>query len=369
MDQLSNFGPFAALSKLWNELSATQRVVVLAFAAVSLVTVIVIGMAASRPRMGVLFSGLEAADAGAIVQKLSEQKVPYQLSADGGTIEVPADKVYDLRLQMATQGLPQGGSVGFELFDKQSFGMTEFTERLNYQRAIQGELTRTICQLAPVVSARVHLAMPEDKLYSSEQDPATASVVLKLRRGMPLSDDQVGGIVHLVASAVEGLKPSNVNVIDSDGNVLSEAMAGSGDGDGLLTTNQSKQKRQYENELAQNIQSMLVPIVGPDNAVVRVSADMSFDRRETKSESYQPASSNSSGSQGVLLTEEKKTETYNGGVVPPNGVPGVKIKAASPNDSYSQTESNSQYQVTKKIEDVVSAPGQVQPAVRRGAGG
>jgi len=123
---------------------------------------------------------------------------------------------------------------------------------VSYQRAIQGELTRTICTLAPVVSARVHITIPEDKLYASEQEPATASVMLKLRRGMPLGDDQIGGIVHLIASAVDGLKPSNVTIIDSEGNTLSEAKAGSDGAGSLLTSNQSKLKRQYESDLAQN---------------------------------------------------------------------------------------------------------------------
>lgn len=367
MDQLSKLGPFAALSRLWKEMSPPQRVVVTAFVALAVAVVILVGTLASKPRMSVLFSGLEREDAGAIVQKLTEQKVPYRLSADGTTIEVPANKVYDLRLQMATQGLPQGGSVGFELFDKSNFGMTEFTERLNYQRAIQGELTRTICQLAPVVSARVHLAIPEDKLYESEQQPPTASVVLKLRRGMPLSDDQVGGIVHLVASAVEGLKPSNVTVIDSEGNVLSEAVLGSSGGQ-MLSSNQTKIKRQYEAELAQNLQSMLARIVGPDKCVVRVSADMSFDQKQTKSESYEPAPVSEATAQpgptrsphGVLVAQETRSETYSGSVIPPGGVPvGTRGRGGVGGDNYTRTETTSEYQVTKKVEEIVSAPGQI----------
>ncbi len=370
MDQLAKLGPFAALGRLWNDLSPAQRVIVTAFAGLSVALVILIGMIASRPRMSVLFSGLEKEDAGAIVQKLTEQKVPYQLSADGTTIEVPANKVYDLRLQMATAGLPQGGSVGFELFDKSNFGMTEFTERLNYQRAIQGELTRTICQLAPVVNARVHIAIPQDKLYESEQQPPTASVVLKLRRGMPLADEQVGGVVHLVSSAVEGLKPSNVTVVDSEGTVLTEAAAGTGGSGQMLTSNQTKLKRQYESDLSQNLQSMLARIVGPEKCVVRVSADMSFDQKQTKSESYEPvaaqaaagpgASGQAASPHGVLLSEESRSETYSGSVIPPSGVPATaRSRTSSSADSYTRSESTSQYQVTKKIEEIVSAPGQV----------
>lgn len=367
MDQLSKLGPFAALSKLWNDLSPSQRVIVTVFVTLAGALVVLIGMVASRPRMSVLFSGLEKEDAGAIVQKLTERKVPYKLSADGGTIEVPASKVYNLRLEMATQGLPQGGSVGFELFDKSNFGMTEFAERLQYQRAIQGELTRTICQLAPVVSARVHLALPEEKLYESEQQPPTASVVLKLRRGTPLTDEQVGGVVHLVASAVEGLKPTNVAVIDSDGNVLSETSVSASTGGQVLTANQTKMKRQYESELAQNLQSMLARIVGADKCVVRVSADMSFDQKQTKSESYEPAVTQAStgaaagaGSRGVIVSQETRSETYNGSVTPPGGMPSASNRTSSAvGDNYTRSESTAEYQVTKVVEETVSAPGQV----------
>ena len=367
MDQLGKLGPFAALARLWNELSPAQRIVVAVFGVVAVAAVIMIGNVASKPRMAVLFSGLAAEDAGAIVQKLSEQKVAYELSGDGTTIEVPANKVYDTRLQMATQGLPQGGNVGLELFDKSNFGMTEFTERLNYQRALQGELKRTICQLAPVMDARVHIAMPQDKVYEADQEPVTASVVLKLRRGQPLGDEQVGGIVHLVASAVEGLKPSNITVVDSDGSVLSEAMAGSGSGGQLLTANQTKMKRAYETELAQNLQSMLTRIVGQDKAVVRVSADMSFDQKQTKSESYEPAPAGTTakaGAQnpvGVLLSQDTKSEIYAGSVPPPGGVPANARNrtASSSGDNYTRTESSAQYQVTKKTEETISAPGQV----------
>jgi len=366
MDQFMKLGPFAALSKLWNDLSGAQRAIIAAFVALAIVVGVFTTVIASKPRMAVLFSGLESEDAGAIVQKLNDEKVQYEISGDGSTVEVPADKVYDLRLKMATQGLPQGGSVGFELFDKNNFGMTEFTERLNYQRAIQGELTRTICQLAPVMSARVHIAMPEDKIYSSEQSPTTASVVLKLRRGSPLTDDQVGGIVHLVSSAVEGLKPSNVTVVDSDGNVLSEALAGS-TGTGTLTANQSKMKRQYESELAQNLQSMLARIVGADKAVVRVCADMTFDQTQTHSETFEPApGAQTTGTgtttvqgapTGVLLSQETQNEKYSGGVVPP--VAGNTRTTTSSGDKYDRTSSTTQYQVSKKIEETVVAPGQL----------
>lgn len=355
MEQFAKFGPFAAVKNIWDELSASQRVVVITFGILGVAIILMVASAATKPRMAVLFSNLESDDAGAIVQKLTEHKIPYKLSQDGSTVEVPASKVYDIRLDMATQGLPQGGNVGFELFDKNSFGMTEFEQKVTYQRAIQGELTRTITQLAPVSDAKVLLALPNEKLFESEQEPATASVALKLKRGMPLSDEQVAGIVHLVASAVEGMKPENVTVIDSGGNVLSEGPSRGSSG-GLLTSNQSKLKRQYESEIAQNLQSMLIRVVGQDKAVVRVSADLNFDQRQIKSESYEPVSTNDAGARGVLLSEDSTKEEYKGKVAPPSSVP---VGPNAVGDDYSRTETSTRYEVSKKIEETVSAPGQL----------
>jgi len=376
MDQLMKLGPFAAIGRVWSQLNSSQRVVVTAFAAVAIVAMVVISMVASKPRMAVLFSRLEPEDAGAICQKLSEQKVPYELSADSSTIEVPASQVADLRLSMTSQGLPQGGTVGFEIFDKSNLGMTEFGERMSYLRAVQGELTRTIEHLAPVVKARVHITMPQESIYTSEQEPTKASVELKLRRGTPLGDEQVGGVVHLVASAVDGLKPENITVIDDQGNVLSEAGAHSGAG-GLLTANQTKIKRQYESEMAKNLETMLARILGPDKAVVRVSADMNFDEKQEKSETYLPAApgvvstatatqgtaqvgmsakpGQTTGPSGVLSSQESTSEEYSGSAVPS----GVSSRPGSPSDHYSRTESTTQYQVAKSTVETVSAPGQL----------
>jgi len=352
-------GPFAAIARLWNDLSSAQRAVVVAFIALAVVVGTFTALIASKPRMAVLFSGLASEDAGAIVQKLNDEKVPYELSGDGGTVEVPADKVYDLRLKMATQGLPQGGSVGFEIFDKSNFGMTEFTEKMNYQRAMQGELTRTICQLRPVMSARVHISIPQDNVFTSEQEIAKASVALKLRRGMPLSDEQVGGIVHLVSSAVEGLKPENVDIVDQDGNVLSDGASG---GAGALSANQLKLKRQYENEVASNLQSMLSRIVGSDKAVVRVSADMDFDQKQVKAERYEPAPAGAApaaGQTGVLTSQETSTETYNGSGAPPALTGNMPRNASPGGDKYNRSTTTAQYQVSKTIEETVNSPGQV----------
>lgn len=361
MEQLAKMGPFAALSKLWNDLSPGQRTLAAAFIALSVAVVAVAAMIATKPRMAVLFSGLESADAGAITQKLDEEKVQYELSGNG-TIEVPANRADELRLKMATQGLPQGGTVGFEQFDKSNFGMTEFTERVSYQRALQGELGRTICQLSQVMSARVMIVLPEDKVFASEQNQTTASVFLKLRPGTPLSDQQVGGIVHLVSSAIEGLKPENVTVVDSQGNTLSDAFAGSAGAGASM--NQAKLRRQYENELSSNLQTMLTRIVGPDKAVVRVSADLDFSQHQETSETYEPAGATPQGEQqrGILASQETTDETYTGGVKPPTGTAVTAAPSASSqnkNREYQLTRNSAQYNVSKKTQETVMAPGEV----------
>lgn len=367
-------GPVAALIRIWAELTPAQRVVVTVFAILGL-ALLVIGVSnLTRPHMSVMYTNLSKEDAGAIVQKLSEAKIPYQLSSDGTTIEVPEGQVDELHLQMATQGLPQG-TAGFESFDKSSFGMTEFMEQVKFKTATEGELTRAICSLSPVMGAKVMVSMPKDSIYTTDQEPAKASVALKLRRGQPLSDEQVGGIVRLVSSAVQGLRPENVTVVDTDGNVLSEGPAMTGSG-GLMTSNQTKMKRQFEADLAQNLQSMLAKTVGPDKAVVRVSAELSFDQSQTKVESYQPAvpagaQTGANGQTiareptGVLMSADKKIENYNGAVVPPSGMPasgaagGRSRATGGANDTYAREESTVQYGVDRTVAETVKAPGTV----------
>ncbi len=155
-------------------------------------------------------------------KKLKDAKTPYQIAEDGKGILVPSDKVYEMRLSLASEGLPQGGGVGFEIFDRKNFGMTEFVQKLNYQRALQGELSRTISQLNGVEQARVHLVMPEKSLFKENEKPATASIVLKMKSNRPLSDNEVQGVVHLVASSIEGMDPEHVTVLDSRGKILSK---------------------------------------------------------------------------------------------------------------------------------------------------
>lgn len=356
----ANTGALAALKETWNNLSNTQKLVVASVVAISIVIVIVVSTIGMRPSMDTLFSNLQSADAAAIADKLRDLKVPYELSADGAVIKVPSNQVYDLRLKMTTQGLPAGGTVGFEVFNKTNFGMSEFNQKVTYLQALQGELTRTICQLAQVDDARVHLTQPEDRLYTDKQEDAKASVILKLKRGMTLGDDQVAGIVRLVASSVEGLKPENVTVTDTNANMLSEATGDSGGLSARLTATQGRLKREYEQQLQADIQTMLDNITGPGKSVVRVSAKMNFDHKETTKESVTPGGTDG---KGILVSEDTVNESYNGAANKPKGavsVTQVKPKVAVPaNSDYVHTETSNRYEVTKSTEHVISSPGQV----------
>ena len=198
----------------------------------------------SKPEFQVLFSNLSQEDAGEMVNKLKEKKIPFQLSSNGSSILVPREQVYDVRLTLAAEGLPKGGGVGFEVFDRTNLGATDFVQKLNYQRALQGELSRTIRQIKEVEQARVHVVTPKESLFLDEQKKPSASVLLKTRSGMKLEASQVEGIVHLLASAVEGLDSGNITVVDTSGKILYKRSEPTSFGQ--MTTTQLEYQRNIE---------------------------------------------------------------------------------------------------------------------------
>ena len=240
-----------------------------------------------RPQYRVLFSNLSGSDGAAVVDYLKSEKIPYRVGEGGTTIEVDAARVYETRLALAGRGIPQGGGVGFEIFDKQTLGMTDFVQRLNYQRALQGELARTIGELEAVEGARVHLALPERSLFVAEERRPSASVVVKLRPGRVLANEQIAGIVHLVAASVEGLKPAEVTVVDINGQVLTheadEAGNGRTAGQGVLAF-----ERELEQSYVERIESMLARVLGPGHALARVTATLDLAQVEKTEESFDP---------------------------------------------------------------------------------
>ncbi len=270
-----------------------------------------------QPDYRVLFSNFSDRDGGAIVAELEKMSIPYKYSDGGGAVLVPADRVHDARLKLASQGLPKGGNVGFELMENQKLGSSQFVERVNFQRAMEGELARSIESVSVVQSARVHLAMPKDSVFVSEQKTPTASVLLNLHPGRVLDLQQISAIVHLVASSVPELPIKNVTVVDQHGNLLSET------GNKLASANgMDPSQIKYVQELQQNvvkrIESIISPIVGPNNVRAEATADVDFSRSQQAVESYKPNQT----PDAMVIRSQQTSESLNGNGNP-GGVPGA----------------------------------------------
>ncbi len=275
------------LTKLWNgfdALSSSRKMSISMVVLITIASIVLMIYFTNQVEYRVLFSNLSAEDAGNIVGKLSEKKIPYKVSSTGNAVSVPAEKVSELRMELAAAGLPQGGGVGFEIFDNKSLGATEFEQQLNYRRALQGELSRTINGLDEIQSSRVHIALPKDSLFSEKQKRATASVTLRLKSGKSMRPAQIEGIVHLVASSIEGMNPEDVMVVDSRGTILSSMQNESKLS--KMTASQVDYQRNMEKDLAGRIQTMLENVVGAGKAVVRVTADLDFRVTEKTEETY-----------------------------------------------------------------------------------
>lgn len=285
-------------------------------AVAALIALVVAATLWSRdPNYKVLFSNLDDRDGGAIVAALNQMNVPYHFNDGGTALLVPADRVYDTRLQLASQGLPRGGSVGFELLDNSRFGASQFTEQINYQRGLEGELARSIESVNSVQHARVHLALPRQTLFVRDHQAPTASVLLNLYPGRSLGDSQVSAISWLVASAVPELTATNVSIVDQNGRLLSSP---SGEGRGM-DADQSRFVRDMEQRTVERVLSILNPLVGPGNVHAQASADMDFSRREETSEVYKP---NQDPGQGAVRSQQT-SDSEQVGVNPAQGVPGA----------------------------------------------
>jgi flagellar M-ring protein FliF len=284
MDYLKQF--FKNIGHFTSRMTPSQVMLLLAVAAGTIAGVLLLSSWLGDITYGRLYSNLSQEEAGRIVAYLNDNNIPFQLKDNGGSIEVPSGDVYEVRLQLAAEGLPSAGSMGYSIFDKNNLGMTDFLQNLNFRRALEGELTRTIMQLHEVQAARVHIVMPKERLFRRDQKEPTASVVLKLSGAGRLSKRKVQGVSHLVASSVEGLKPANITVIDYDGNLLSSGqeedhLAG-------LSSSQLEVRQQVETYLESKAQSMLDEVLGPQKAIVRVTADLDFQQIERTAETYDP---------------------------------------------------------------------------------
>ena len=268
------------------------------------------------PEYRVLFSNLSERDGGAVIAALQQMNVPYRTEG-GGAILVPADQVYDLRFRLAGQGLPRGGAVGFELMDTAKLGMTQFQEQVAYQRALEGELARTIQSLGPVDSARVHLAIPKPSVFVRDQQKPSASVMVSLYAGRNLEPAQVNAIVHLVSSSVPSLSPAGVTVVDQAGNLLtgrSETPGAQG-----LNASQLDYLRQVEDYYARRIEAIVAPIVGTGNVRAEVRADLDFSQSEFTSETFKP--NPTADAQAIRSQQTVEDSSTGGGAAA--GVPGA----------------------------------------------
>lgn len=306
---------FENARRVWQKLSATQKASLVGAASAIIIAVVLLISVSTKASYQPLFTNLSPKDAGAIQLKLKDAKVSYRVTQGGSTIEVPADQVYELRNTLSSEGLPSGSNViGYELFDKYSGlgGGNEFTQKIDRQRALEGELSRTISQVAGVEKGIIHLVLPEPELFTEKEKPTSASVFLKLRPGERLGVSSVKGIMHLVASSVEGLSAKNVTVVDTEGNILSnipENVAQMG-----IATNQLGLQRKIENGYKEKIQSMLDTALGPGKSVIQVSADLDWTSREIKRELY---------GKPVPQANEQTIESYQGTQPLQGGVPGT----------------------------------------------
>jgi flagellar M-ring protein FliF len=316
------------------KLTLAQKLLIGGTAVAAIVAIFTLVSLMSRPTYVTLFSNLNAQDASKIVERLKEKKVSYKLDDNGKTVMVPKDQLYDLRLSMAGEGLLQSSTVGYEIFDKTNLGASDFVQKLNYRRALEGELARTILTIDEVEGARVHISIPEKALFKEDQKEPTASVMLKLRSAK-ISPENIEGIARLVASSVEGLNPKNVSIMDSHGDILSSNTESNTLA--ALSSTQYELQHKVETYLAHQAQSMLDGIVGPSNSIVRVTADLNFNQVEQNVEKFDP--------DGQVVRSEQSTEEKS--AQSDSLPPGTRTNAIT------------NYEISKSIEHIVAGTGNV----------
>lgn len=316
-----------------------------------------------------LFGQLSPQDADAVVKTLEEKNINYKLADNGSTILVPAGVAQKTRLDMAGEGLPEKGVVGFEIFDQTNFGTTDFVRKVNFYRALGGEMSRTIQNMNIIEYARVQITAPRESLYIDKEKPSEASVLIKLKRGYDIEQSQIKAISNLVAGGVQDLKKENVTIVDTEGNLLTMDSSNGSIASSQMTSNQFEMEREFENKLKSDLRTMLFKVLGPGNFAVQVNASLNFDKRETESKSYSPVVDD----QGIVRSEEIHEEESQGSTNNAEGTPGVTenvpqedIPQYQADDGETQTstyesrDSITNYEINEKIEKQVYAPGDVE---------
>lgn len=347
------------LAALWKGLSAQRKVSLIATFLLSLAVLGAVVYLASKPRLTLLYGGLAPAEAAKVVEYLESKKITYDVSDGGRTIMVPAQQVYSVRMGLAAEGIPtmSDSGSGFELFDKPTFGMSDFMQRANYYRALQGELARTIRQLDEVSNARVLIVVPENKLFGQDHQEAKASVFIQLQPGRSLNDSQVRAIRFLVANGVEELQPEHVAVVDSSGRAMAES-DDSSNGNGPMNDKQRQARADLENYLQEKAQSMLDQVLGPGEAVVRVSSEIDYSQVQETEEKYDPKNS-------AITTETSITETSTTSAAGGSSGVGAAANATTGQDASGKTNdqkkenTSNQYQVGKTTESRITGAGSI----------
>lgn len=309
-----------------------------------------------------LYAQLDPEDASAILSRLREQKIEYRIASNGSSILIPQEHIYEVRMQLASEGLPGGSGVGFEIFDNTKLGMTAFAQNVNYQRALQGELARTINQISEIESSRVHIVMTEKSLFVDQEEPASASVVLKLKSGKWLNQSQINGILYLVSSSVARLSPENVTIVDSKGKLL----AGSKDPSsfGSLSSDQLDYQDRVEKALENRIRTMLESALGENKAIVRLSCAFDFKKQERTEEHYLPENR-------VIRSEQQLNEMTVDRSANPQGIPGIRsnlpgdpaaadqIRVTDTNPAFEKKDRTVNYEIGKVISHIKEPVGEM----------
>ena len=328
------------LTAFANKLTRTQQLTIAGVVVAAIAGIVLMLNTASQPSMSVLFSELDQKDAGVIVEKLKERKIPYELQSGGSAIMVPANVLHETRLQLAAEGLPQSSTVGYEIFDKTNLGMSDFVQKLNYRRAIEGELARTIGSIDEVQKVRVHIVVPEKALFDKDQNKATASVVLQLKSGRSISRLNTEGIQNLVASSIEGMDAGSVTVVDQKGQIISEPPRDKNSIAGLSSTQYELQQK-VDQYLTTKVQSLLDGVLGAGNAVVRANAELDFTQIEKTTEDYDP-------DKQVVRSEQKIDEQS-------KSVDSLNFPAVNSASQRGNTVTN--YEISKTVEKIVNKGG------------
>ncbi len=344
------------LTTLIREWPLSRIIALVSVAVICLAVFTVIIIQARTADYQLLYANLSEKDAGAVVSWLKGQKIDYQLKNNGHNIWIPANTLYETRLELASNGLPSGGGVGFEIFDKQSFALTDFVQKVNYTRALQGELARTITSLRPVKATRVHLALPEKRLFKNQQKKATSSIIVTLGKGETLDRDQVQGIIHLVSGSVEGLSPENVTVIDSFGKVL-EGRAEKDD-EQRFSVDMLVFQQELERRFEIRAQDLLDKTMGYGQAMVRVTASLDFAKVEKTEELFD-------GEEPVIRSEQLQQESSGG--VSSGGIPGVESNlqgntntvGGSTTPPSSKTSRTTNYEISKTVSKTINPVGTI----------